>query len=111
MPERLARLEDVDRVLLVAQLDRPGADDVESLRGGAVLGEDRRAGGIRPLLRRRGDPLELLLGEAVERRKPAKELCGRAIGLFGLDHGARILLRATTGSDPNVARYTRSMRA
>ena len=103
MPERLAGLEDVDRLLLVPQLDRPGADDVEPLRGGAVLGEDRRAGGVRPFLRRCGDPLELRLGEAVERRKPAEELCGRAIGLIGLDHRARIVLRATTGSDPNVA--------
>ena len=62
MPERLAGLEDVDRLLLVPQLDRPGADDVEPLGRGAVLGEDRRAGGVRPFLRRRGDPLELRLG-------------------------------------------------
>ena len=100
MAERLARLEDVDRLLLVPQLDRPGADDVEPLERARRprRGSSRRR--LRPFLRRRGDPLELRLGEAVERRKPAEELCGRAIGLIGLDHRARILPAQQRGQTP-----------
>src|SRR5690349_1908014 len=73
MPEALARLERLDDLVAVDELDGAGVDDEEVPRGLAVLDERVLARPVGALGGRAHQPLELVGRHAVERGVPGEE--------------------------------------
>jgi hypothetical protein len=73
MPEALARLDDVDDLVRVHELHRPGRDDVERLRRRAVLDQRGVAEAVGTNRRGSGDLGERVVGEPRERRVAGQE--------------------------------------
>jgi hypothetical protein len=98
MPQQLADPEEVERPPVDHELDRAAAHDAQVADGLGALAEDRRPGGVVLELSRRGDALELLGAERVERRMDAQKVRGARGGRRGQIPVAAVRLLTRQGS-------------
>jgi hypothetical protein len=84
--ETLSRLEDVHHFILVAERDRPAANDKKLLSRGAVLDQNVGARRVGPQCYPSGDAREIVPAKLIEWGKTGEKAGNLFGGAYGRDH-------------------------